>query len=286
MAAFLLRTSPRPSAPCRGARQQALMAYHTNSTSASGRAAGGQSSLLCSRKPTSQMAQDQLPPEMTEGRITLLYKGKGLDRALPASYRPITLLNKWHQARMPEWQGHIQPQILGLRQRACPRVCRQDTSLPLAHCNASSQACQTLSAPCGQPSGQQSMVMSTVAFATLSLVGQLPGIIARSSLSQMSQVLLASGEHQTHAPWMHRSQPRPAPVRDRRPPQPRRCSGPQAQMPLEMRPALTAAEDTSGAAGHPQPCHAQLPSLPGSLAVVWRRVDSSDPASSTSQICC
>ena len=30
---------------------------------------------------------------MTEGRITLLYKGKGLDRALPASYRPITLLN-------------------------------------------------------------------------------------------------------------------------------------------------------------------------------------------------
>ena len=35
----------------------------------------------------------QLPPDMTEGRITLLYKGKGLDRALPASYRPITLLN-------------------------------------------------------------------------------------------------------------------------------------------------------------------------------------------------
>ena len=68
-----------------------------------------------------------------------------------------------------------------------------------AHCNASSQACQTLSAPCGQPSGQQSMVMSTVASATLSLVGQLPGIIAsRSSLNQMSQVLLASGEHQTH----------------------------------------------------------------------------------------
>ena len=30
---------------------------------------------------------------MTEGRVTLLYKGKGLDRALPASYRPITLLN-------------------------------------------------------------------------------------------------------------------------------------------------------------------------------------------------
>ena len=35
----------------------------------------------------------QLPSDMTEGRITLLYKGKGLDRALPASYRPITLLN-------------------------------------------------------------------------------------------------------------------------------------------------------------------------------------------------
>ena len=30
---------------------------------------------------------------MREGRITLLYKGKGLDRALPASYRPVTLLN-------------------------------------------------------------------------------------------------------------------------------------------------------------------------------------------------
>ena len=36
----------------------------------------------------------ELPPDMTEGHITLLYKGKGLDRALPASYRPITLLNK------------------------------------------------------------------------------------------------------------------------------------------------------------------------------------------------
>ena len=28
---------------------------------------------------------------------------------------------------------HHRPQILGLRQRACPRVCRQDTSQPLAH---------------------------------------------------------------------------------------------------------------------------------------------------------
>ena len=34
-----------------------------------------------------------LPPDMLEGRITLLYKGKGADRAQPASYRPITLLN-------------------------------------------------------------------------------------------------------------------------------------------------------------------------------------------------
>ena len=40
-----------------------------------------------------------------------------------------------------------------------------------------------------------------------------------------------------------------------------------------------------GAARHPQPCHAQLPSLPGSLAVVWRCVDSSDPAASTSTAC-
>jgi len=45
----------------------------------------------------------QLPPNMTEGRITLLYQGKGLDRALPASYRPITLLNTDYKlaARVP-----------------------------------------------------------------------------------------------------------------------------------------------------------------------------------------
>ena len=40
-----------------------------------------------------------------------------------------------------------------------------------------------------------------------------------------------------------------------------------------------------GAAGHPQPYHAQLPSLPGSLTVVWRCMDSSDPAVSTSTAC-
>ena len=34
-----------------------------------------------------------LPADMTEGRVTLFYKGKGADRAQPASYRPITLLN-------------------------------------------------------------------------------------------------------------------------------------------------------------------------------------------------
>ena len=34
-----------------------------------------------------------LPADMTEGRVTLLYKGTGADRAQPASYRPITLLN-------------------------------------------------------------------------------------------------------------------------------------------------------------------------------------------------
>ena len=34
-----------------------------------------------------------LSADMTEGRVTLLYKGKGADRAQPASYRPITLLN-------------------------------------------------------------------------------------------------------------------------------------------------------------------------------------------------
>ena len=34
-----------------------------------------------------------LPHSTLHGRITLLYKGKGADRAAPASYRPITLLN-------------------------------------------------------------------------------------------------------------------------------------------------------------------------------------------------
>ena len=34
-----------------------------------------------------------LPLSMRSGRITLLYKGKGADRTLPSSYRPITLLN-------------------------------------------------------------------------------------------------------------------------------------------------------------------------------------------------
>ena len=201
-----------------------------------------------------------------------------------------------------------------------------------AHCDASSQACQTLSASCGQPSGQQSMVMSTVASATLSLVGQLPGITAsRSSLCQMSQVSLAP-DPSTHAPWMHRSRPCPAPVRDRRPTQPLIAAPAQ---PAELTPrqrvcAALRSDDTDiaarsaaldrqdrwwsgvcctassslepstqgnarvtplpacslpGAAGHPQPCHAQLPSLPGTLAVVWRRMDSSDPAASTSTAC-
>ena len=34
-----------------------------------------------------------LPADMTEGCVTLLYEGKGADRAQPALYRPITLLN-------------------------------------------------------------------------------------------------------------------------------------------------------------------------------------------------
>ena len=34
-----------------------------------------------------------VPADMTEGRVTLFYKGKGADRAQPASYRPIMLLN-------------------------------------------------------------------------------------------------------------------------------------------------------------------------------------------------
>jgi hypothetical protein len=35
-----------------------------------------------------------LPTSLLEGGITLLYKGKGVPRSQPASYRPITLLNK------------------------------------------------------------------------------------------------------------------------------------------------------------------------------------------------
>lgn len=38
-------------------------------------------------------ASPGLPQQMLQGRIILLYKGKGADRALAASYRPITLLN-------------------------------------------------------------------------------------------------------------------------------------------------------------------------------------------------
>ena len=34
-----------------------------------------------------------LPASVLQGRITLLYKGKGADRESPASFRPITLLN-------------------------------------------------------------------------------------------------------------------------------------------------------------------------------------------------
>ena len=40
-----------------------------------------------------QAGAASLPADMTEGRVTLLCKGKGADRAQPASYRPITLLN-------------------------------------------------------------------------------------------------------------------------------------------------------------------------------------------------
>ena len=38
-------------------------------------------------------ASPALPPSLLQGRITLLYRGKGADRESPASYRPITLLN-------------------------------------------------------------------------------------------------------------------------------------------------------------------------------------------------
>ncbi|CAL8468448.1 g7988 [Coccomyxa elongata] len=38
-------------------------------------------------------ASPALPPLLLQGRITLLYNGKGADRESPASYRPITLLN-------------------------------------------------------------------------------------------------------------------------------------------------------------------------------------------------
>ncbi|CAL8472191.1 g11733 [Coccomyxa elongata] len=38
-------------------------------------------------------ASPALPPSLLQGRITLLYKGKGADRESPAGYRPITLLN-------------------------------------------------------------------------------------------------------------------------------------------------------------------------------------------------
>ena len=60
-----------------------------------------------------------------------------------------------------------------------------------ARCDAPLQACQTPSAPCGQPSGHQSTVMSTAASVALSLVGQQHGIIAsRSSPRQVPRATL------------------------------------------------------------------------------------------------
>ena len=49
-------------------------------------------------------ASPALPPSLLQGRITLLYKGKGADRESPASYRPITLLTpttSWQRGRSP-----------------------------------------------------------------------------------------------------------------------------------------------------------------------------------------
>ncbi|BDA51426.1 probable LINE-1 retrotransposable element ORF2 protein [Coccomyxa sp. Obi] len=60
-------------------------------------------------------ASPALPPSMLQGRIILLYKGKGADRASPASYRPITLLNtdyKLAARTVASRLGHVLNQVV------------------------------------------------------------------------------------------------------------------------------------------------------------------------------
>ena len=51
----------------------------------------------------------QLPPDMTEGRITLLYKGKGLDRAPQPATGPLTLLNTDYKLAAREMADRLGP---------------------------------------------------------------------------------------------------------------------------------------------------------------------------------
>ena len=153
---------------------------------------------------------------------------------LPADLRPVLVMDwdptrPWHPRHMgpqaragdadavpaqpqPQPQLAISPHLVGAWSAGVidPRSWASAASLPTsmssgrgpaacARCDASLQACQTRSAPCGQPSGQQSTVMSTAASVALSLVGQQHGIIASSSSPRrVPRVLLASEEHQTH----------------------------------------------------------------------------------------
>ena len=198
----------------------------------------------------------QLPPDMTEGHITLLYKGKGLDRALPASYRPITLLNTDYKlaARvladrlgpllnhvvdstqtgfLPQrWIGdnilaHLE--IIAWYQRTQQPGVLLFLDFEKAFDRLDRPWLQRCMAATGFGAGAQRWVslMHASTSAKVAFNGwhtqRFPvqsGVFQGSPLSPLLFVLAVQPSRpSTDAPWMHRSQPRPAPVRDRRPPQ-------------------------------------------------------------------
>ncbi len=67
----------------------------------------------------STAASPAVPPSLLQGRITLLYQGKGADRESPASYRPITLLNTdyKHAASMLARLGHVLNHVVDATQQ-------------------------------------------------------------------------------------------------------------------------------------------------------------------------
>lgn len=75
-----------------------------------------------------------LPPSMLQGRIILLYNGKRADRAFPASYRPITLLDtnyKLAARTVASRPGKVLSQVVDPTQTGyLPRRWVRETCLP------------------------------------------------------------------------------------------------------------------------------------------------------------